>query len=69
MQNLRDFLARFLPDVVPNETPLLCWPATPASCRSWVGHVQATEVASAVKRADAQDTPGRGNMLPRFEVG
>ncbi|CAN0110435.1 unnamed protein product, partial [Ectocarpus sp. 8 AP-2014] len=27
----------------------------------------ATEVASAAKRAEAQDTPGRGDMLPRFE--
>lgn len=29
---------------------------------------QATEVASAAKRAQAQETPGRGDMLPRFEV-
>lgn len=31
--------------------------------------VQATEVASAAKRAQAHETPGRGDMLPRFEVG
>lgn len=30
--------------------------------------VQATEVASAAKRAQAHETPGRGDMLPRFEV-
>lgn len=29
---------------------------------------QATEVASAAKRALAQETPGRGDMLPPFEV-
>ncbi|CAN0402891.1 unnamed protein product, partial [Ectocarpus fasciculatus] len=28
----------------------------------------ATEVASAAKRAETQDTPGRGDMLPRFEA-
>lgn len=30
--------------------------------------MQATEVASAAKRAQAHETPGRGDMLPRFEV-
>eukprot|EP00752_Nemacystus_decipiens_P007409 g6627.t1 len=30
--------------------------------------LQATEVASAAKRAQAHETPGRGDMLPRFEA-
>ncbi|CAM9141013.1 unnamed protein product [Pylaiella littoralis] len=30
--------------------------------------LQATEVASAAKRAEAQESPGRGDMLPRFET-
>ncbi|CAM9634469.1 unnamed protein product, partial [Scytosiphon promiscuus] len=33
-----------------------------------VMNLQATEVASAAKRAQAHETPGRGDMLPRFEA-
>ncbi|CBN76114.1 expressed unknown protein [Ectocarpus siliculosus] len=61
--------------VVPVDSPIV---GHLAMARLAGGHVemvnvgvmtlQATEVASAAKRAEAQDTPGRGDMLPRFEA-